>query len=66
MGFESPRACYLINNKEGVKAVMTDKDLSPLQLQILDAYYAENAKKLHGVVDKILFKFGGLTYKDTW
>lgn len=44
---------------------MTDKDLSPLQLQILDTYYADNARKLHRVVDRILSKFGGLTYKDT-
>lgn len=43
---------------------MIDKDLSPLQLQILDAYYADNAKKLHRVVDRILSKFGGLNYKD--
>ena len=54
-----------INNKEGVRATMIDKDLSPLQLQILDAYYADNARKLHRVVDRILSKFGGLTYKDT-
>lgn len=32
--------------------------------QILNAYYAENAKKLHRVVDKILLKFGGLSDKD--
>ena len=44
---------------------MIDKDLSPLQLQILDAYYTDNARKLHRVVDRILSKFGGLTYKDT-
>lgn len=44
---------------------MTDKDLSPLQLQILDTYYADNAKKLHRVIDRILSKFGGLTCKDT-
>lgn len=44
---------------------MTDKDLSPLQLRILDTYYADNAKMLHRVVDRILSKFGGLTYKDT-
>lgn len=42
-----------------------DKDLSPLQLQILDTYYADNARKLHRVVDRILSKFGGLSYKDT-
>lgn len=32
--------------------------------QILITYYANNAKKLHKIVDKILFKFGGLSYKD--
>lgn len=31
---------------------------------ILNAYYENNAKKLHKVVDKILIKFGGITYKD--
>lgn len=44
---------------------MTNKDLSLMQLQILDTYYSDNAKKLHRVVDRILSKFGGLTYKDT-
>lgn len=44
---------------------MTNKDLSLMQLQILDTYYTDNAKKLHRVVDRILSKFGGLTYKDT-
>lgn len=63
MEFESPHACYPIN-KEGVKATMTDKDLSPVLLRILDAYYADNARKLHRVVDRILSKFGGLAYKD--
>lgn len=43
---------------------MINKDLSPLQLQILDAYYADNARKLHRVVGKILLKFGGLSDKD--
>lgn len=43
---------------------MIDKDLSALQSYILDTYYADNAKKLHRVVDRILSKFGGLTYKD--
>lgn len=32
--------------------------------QVLTAYYADNAKKLHGVVDKILSKFGGILDKD--
>lgn len=44
---------------------MIHDDLSPLQLHVLETYYANNAKKLHRMVDKILFKFGGLTYKDT-
>lgn len=54
-----------VNNKEGVGTAMTDKDLSPVQIQILDTYYTDNARKLHRVVDRILSKFGGLTYKDT-
>ena len=32
--------------------------------QILYTYYADNARKLHRMVDKILFKFGGLYGKD--
>lgn len=44
---------------------MIHKDLSPLQIRILDTYYTDNARKLHRVVDRILSKFGGLTYKDT-
>lgn len=31
---------------------------------ILNIYYADNAKKLHTMVDKILLKFGGLSDKD--
>lgn len=33
--------------------------------EILNRYYADNAKKLHMVVDKILLRFGGLADKDT-
>lgn len=33
--------------------------------KILIAYYANNARKLHEVVNKILLKFGGLSDKDT-
>lgn len=44
---------------------MTSTDLAVLQSDILDSYYANNAKKLHKVVDKILSKFGGLSNKDT-
>ena len=32
--------------------------------QILNKYYADNAKKLHKVVNKILKRFGGLSDKD--
>lgn len=32
--------------------------------EILALYYENNAKKLHGIVDKILFRFGGLSNKD--
>lgn len=31
---------------------------------VLTAYYADNARKLHRMVDKILLKFGGLSDKD--
>lgn len=43
---------------------MSSKDLSILQPDILDEYYTNNAKKLHKTVDKILFRFGGLSNKD--
>lgn len=42
---------------------MTSKELPALQ-PILDTYYADNAKKLHKVVDRILSRFGGLSDKD--
>lgn len=35
-----------------------------LQLNILSAYYADNAKKLHKTVDRIVSKFGGSSNKD--
>ena len=44
---------------------MINKELAAVQSDILNAYYADNARKLHRVVDKILFKFGGLSSKDT-
>lgn len=43
---------------------MTSADLLTLQSDILDLYYADNAKKLHKVVDRILSKFGGLSNRD--
>lgn len=42
---------------------MTNKELPALQ-PVIDTYYADNAKKLHKVVDRILSKFGGLSSKD--
>lgn len=42
---------------------MASKELPALQ-PILDTYYADNAKKLHKVVDRILSRFGGLSNKD--
>ena len=44
---------------------MINKELAAVQSDILNTYYADNARKLHRVVDKILFKFGGLSSKDT-
>lgn len=43
---------------------MADHNLTALQSGLLDSYYADNAKKLRKVVDRILFKFGGLYGKD--
>ena len=43
---------------------MTSTDLVALRSDILNSYYADNAKKLHKVVNKILVKFGGLSNKD--
>lgn len=34
--------------------------------QILNTYYADNARKLRKTVDKILLKFGGISGKDTY
>lgn len=35
-----------------------------MQNQILDTYYADNARKLRMTVDRILYKFGGIYGKD--
>ena len=43
---------------------MANETLAVLQPYILDTYYADNAKRLHKVVDKMLLKFGGLSNKD--
>ena len=39
-------------------------EATALQSGILETYYADNARKLHRTVDKILSKFGGLSDKD--
>lgn len=44
---------------------MGNRDSAALHPFILDSYYADNARKLHRTVDKILSKFGGLSDKDT-
>ena len=43
---------------------MNSANLAVLQSDILDTYYADNARKLHKTVDRILCKFGGLSSKD--
>lgn len=43
---------------------MASADLAVSYQDILNAYYADNAKKLHKIVDRILIKFGGLSNKD--
>lgn len=43
---------------------MANKESAVLQPYILDEYYTDDAKKLHKMVDRILFKFGGLSNKD--
>ena len=43
---------------------MSKEESAASKSNILDAYYADNAKKLHKTVDKILCKFGGLSGKD--
>ena len=44
---------------------MTNAYSAVLQSDILNTYYADNAKKLHKTVDRILCRFGGLSGKDT-
>lgn len=41
-----------------------DKEISAALQPYINTYYADNAKKLHKVVDKILNRFGGLSNKD--
>ena len=41
-----------------------EQKINPYYIEKLNIYYADNAKKLYGIVDKILLKFGGISYKD--
>lgn len=43
---------------------MAHRDPAVAYPQILASYYADNARRLHGTVDKILLRFGGLSDKD--
>lgn len=43
---------------------MISADSMTLQSNLLNTYYADNARKLHRTVDKILSRFGGLSGKD--
>jgi len=43
---------------------MRNEASATLQSDILEAYYADNAKKLHKTVNRILSRFGGLSDKD--
>lgn len=44
---------------------MKGEDFAELHLDVLETYYADNAKKLRKMVDSILCKFGGLSGKDS-
>ena len=54
------------NEKELSERELREKELNVTLLKeaVLNAYYANNARKLHMVVDKILLKFGGLSDMD--
>lgn len=44
---------------------MGKENLAAAHPHILDSYYADNARKLHRMVDRLLSRFGGLSDKDT-
>lgn len=52
---------YIIRKE--LEQIMAGKDSAVLQ-PYMHSYYADDAKKLHKVVDRILSKFGGLSNKD--
>lgn len=41
-----------------------EKEINPYYYEKLDTYYKNNAKRLYGIVDKILLEFGGISHKD--
>lgn len=53
---------YIIRKE--LEQIMESKDLAAMHPYILDSYYADNAKKLRRMVNRILFKFRGLSNKD--
>lgn len=44
---------------------MGKENLAAVHPYILESYYADNARKLHRMVDRLLSRFGGLSDKDT-
>lgn len=44
---------------------MDNYNLAAVHPYILESYYADNARKLHRMVDRLLSRFGGLSDKDT-
>lgn len=41
-----------------------EQKINPYYIEKLNIYYADNAKKLYDIVDKILLEFGGISNKD--
>ncbi len=49
---------------EGMPGVAKGETMGETMGRVLEGYYADNARKLCRVVDRILLKFGGLSNKD--
>lgn len=49
---------------EGMPGVAKGETMGETMGRVLEGYYADNARKLRRVVDRILLKFGGLSNKD--
>lgn len=50
--------------KNKAKLKYEEKPIKPFYKEKVNIYYADNAKKLYKMVDKILLNFGGLSNKD--